>query len=182
MAYATGVAAAALGVSGCSDAAQFGATGSPAAFLKKVVVAMDAQPRMIIEMAGGSINRAVIDTNAQYLALFSSGKLLVLQKAGRQYREQTGCYRAVRPGRIRTDSLWAGVLDDITGGRYSVTVSGTSVVYRSSQGKLTIDSGTDLIRSARTVGLPSGGVSPTRAMFSYPGSVVQLPAPRHVCP
>lgn len=171
----------AAGLGACSDAAQFNATGSPATFLHRVVAAMDAQPRMVINLTGGSIRRAVIDTNAGYLALFSSRRLVVLQRAGRQYSQEHGCYRGVTAGRVRTDGLWAGTLDDITGGRYSIKLSGTRVVFRSSQGELTVDSSTELIQSARSVGVPSGGVTASSAAFSYPGSVAELPAPRHLC-
>jgi beta-N-acetylhexosaminidase len=175
------VVALALGAWGCSDPDQSLIAGSPAAFLRSVIAAMNAQPRMVVKLTGGSIRRAVIDTNTHYFAIFSSQKLLLLQKGGVAYRYANGCYHASAADRLGSQSLWAGTVDDVTASHYSAKLSGTSVVYRSAQGEMAVDSHTRLIRSARAGGLPEGGVAATTATFSYPGSVQELPTPAPLC-
>lgn len=162
-------------------AVALGGCGGEVVSPKSVIAAMGAQPRMIVEEKGGSIRRAVIDTKRQYLALFSSGKLVLLERGGVQYREANGCYDASPTGRPRTQSLWAGTLDDITGGPHTTKRSNNRVIYKSSAGELTVDPRTDLIQSARSAGLPSGGVAAISATFQYPRSVAELPAPTDLC-
>lgn len=171
----------ALGLVGCAGGNQLIVSGSPAAFLRRAITATGAQSRMVIRLTGGSVRRAVIDTKAQYRALFSARKLIVLDRHGIEYRDANGCYRSSRADRLRSEGLWAGVVDDVTSRRYSTDVSGTSVTYRSAQGEMTIDAGTGLIRSARAAGLPAGGVAATTVTFFYPGSVRELPAPTPLC-
>lgn len=175
------MAALSLGTASCSDTGEFGARASPAAFLHRVIVLMAAQPRMVVRLTGGSIARAVIDTKAQYLALFSTTGLVMLERDGVAYREENGCYHVFRAGHPRTQSLWAGVVDDVTGGPHAIKLSGENVIYRSSRGALTVDTATGLVRSVYTLGVPAGGVAPTRVTFSYPPSVTRLSPPTHLC-
>jgi hypothetical protein len=149
--------------------------------LRRAITATGAQSRIVIKLTGGSVRQAVIDTEAQYRALFSARRLIVLDRNGVEYRDANGCYRSSRADPLRSEGLWAGVVDDVTNGRYSTGVSGTSITYTSAQGEMTIDSRTGLIKSARAAGLPAGGVAATTVTFSYPGSVRELPAPRPRC-
>lgn len=142
---------------------------------------MTAEPRMVVDLTGTSIRRAVIDTRAQYLALFSRTALLLLERDGREYRQADGCYRVAPGGHLTTQSFWAGTVDDVTGGAHSTKASGDSVIYRSSGGELVVDSRTDLVRSTRFAGFASGGVAATTATFLYPRSVTELAAPRRLC-
>jgi hypothetical protein len=171
-----------VATSGCTDTTESLIVGTPAALLRQVIAAMAAQPRMVLNLSGGSIRRAVIDTRAQYLALFSGRKLLLLQKRGVGYRLANGCYQVSTAFHFPTESLWAGTVDDITSDRYSARLSGTSLVYRSARGEMTVDSRSKLLQSARSMGLPSAGVAATSATFSYPPSVNELPSPGRLCP
>ncbi len=142
---------------------------------------MRAQPRMIVTLTGGSIRRAVIDTTAQYLAAFSSRNLLLLERDRVEYRPAKRCFDVAAGGQVRSDSLWAGTLDDVASTTYSTRASGASVTYTSPRGQVTVDARTDLVRSARTVGLAASGVPATSATFSYPTSIRELPAPTRLC-
>lgn len=146
----------------------------------QVSVAMEAKPRLVETIVGGTMGRAVVDAQREYLALFSpSGRLIDMDKNGFQYFSHGACYQRIKLIGVTTQILWAAWLTQATAPPSSVRPSGDTFVYRSLSGSVTVDAHTRLIRAAGTPALPR--VPASSAAFSYPSSISELPTPTPVC-
>ncbi|MEA2196786.1 MAG: hypothetical protein QOJ25_837 [Solirubrobacteraceae bacterium] len=143
---------------------------------------MEAKPRLVETVVGGTIGRAVADAKREYLAIFSpSGRLIDMDKNGLQYLGQGACYQRIKLIGVTTQILWAAWLTQATTPPFNVRPSGNSFVYRSLSGSVTVDPHTRLIRAAGTPALP-GGVRASTAAFAYPSSISERPTPTPICP
>jgi hypothetical protein len=136
---------------------------------------------MITRMTGTSVQRAVVDADSRYLALLSSGVLLVMEKHGVQYRLGDGCYHRSKATAVGTRVLWAPWLLEVMGSSHTASLSGHTVVFKSASGSLTVDLRSNRISSAVRFARPSRHIRRSSVTFSYPRSVTELPRPMDIC-
>jgi hypothetical protein len=154
-----------------------GTSGSPGP-LSDVASAMAAQPRIVQTFTRSNVQRIVLDHPAGYLAFYTSGKVTRMDKGGVEYVLNAHCYSRFRATPVNTTIFWLGWLHEVTEAHYTTRASGSSIVYTSRFGHMTVDKRTKVIRSA--VNTAVSAPHPSTA-FTYPASVAQLPTPAPLC-
>jgi hypothetical protein len=142
---------------------------------------MNAEPRIIETTTGtvGGFGRVVVDAKAQYFAAYApSGRLLVLDRAGTEYRRRGACFLRFKASQVNAQIVWSGPIREVSEHPHTGTATGGTAIFHSPSETITVDVRTELLRTIFSPARPSGGIPQQRGTYVYPRSVPELSAPR----